>query len=154
MARRRRWELDERGVGTGDAGAWRPLIDELATLSGQDDWVAEEPEAHLLPHLAAATANGPLAIRRSFVEDGGAFVVDLEWTGPTEPTRLDLRNALFGVVAPIAETVTVVHEPPESEGHVLEVMTGMRPGGVFATHGHPLQLRVAIGDRASSAGLE
>jgi hypothetical protein len=154
MAPSQRWDLDDRGIGAGNAGAWRPLIDELAELSETEGWVAEEPEAHLLPHITAATSTGPLAIRSSSLLDDGTFEVELEWTGRPEPTRLDVRTALFGVLATVAETLTLVHEPAEAGGRVVEVVTGARTGGPFATHGHTLRLHVVGVDRPASATPE
>jgi len=154
MARGQRWEDDERGIGVGDARAWRPLIEELVGVSGEEGWVAEEPEAHLLPHLIAASAKGPLAIRRSSSQDDGTLEVDLVWVGPTDPGRAEIRSALFDLLAVVAETVTVIHEPPADGGRVLEALTGVRPGGAFATHGHMLRLRVALPETAPGAASE
>ena len=47
----RRWDSDERRHGIGDAQAFVSAIEELAELARTADWVTEEPETHLLPHL-------------------------------------------------------------------------------------------------------
>jgi hypothetical protein len=47
----RRWSDDARGRGVAEAGASLPAIKELAELAATPDWVAEEPETHLLPGL-------------------------------------------------------------------------------------------------------
>jgi hypothetical protein len=148
MDRPRRWDTDERGVGVGDARAWRPLIAAVAAVADTDGWVAEEPEAHLLPHLVEAAAGGPLAIRATRTETDGTFAVDLEWAGAGPMDRRAVRSALFALLAPIAETITVVHEPPATEGRVLEVLTGSGGDGAgsFAAHGHTLRLSVAVPD--------
>src|SRR5947209_3029975 len=52
----RRWEGDERGRGIGD-GEWiAPTVARLLDALGLSDWVAEEPDVHLLPHLRRACA--------------------------------------------------------------------------------------------------
>jgi hypothetical protein len=142
---RRRWDVDERGVGVADARRWEPLIAGLAGAAGEDGWVAEAPELHLLPHLERATADGPVAIRRSSTDLDGTFVVELDWVGSAEPTRRELREVLFGLVGLIAETRTLVHEPADAGGRELEVLTGsIDADGRFAGHGHTIRLRVAI----------
>lgn len=141
---RRRWDTDERGIGVGDARAWTPVAETIAAVTTEDGWVAEEPEAHLLPHLEAASVDGPLTIRTAATTADGSFEVDLEWRGAAEPTRRAVRSALFALVGTIAETVTVVHEPPGARGRVVEILTGSggEPDGPFARHGHTLRLRV------------
>jgi hypothetical protein len=140
---RRRWDDDARGTGTGDARAWRPLVETLARVIDEVGWVAEEPELHLLPHLGAATATGPLAIQSTRTRHDGTFEVELAWVGPDEPSRGAIRSALYALIATIAETVTVLHEPPDAQGRVLEVLSGSAGGdGPFAGHGHTLRLRV------------
>ncbi|HEY7969149.1 MAG TPA: hypothetical protein VID95_04085 [Candidatus Limnocylindrales bacterium] len=148
MSRRRRWDEDARGIGEADARSWAPLVETLATAVDEEGWVAEEPELHLLPHLAAATAAGPLAIRGSGTDADGTFVVDLDWVGPGEASRLAIRSGLYGLIATIAETVTVLHEPPDAKGRVLEMLFGSAGGGgPFAGHGHTLRFRVTVPDR-------
>jgi hypothetical protein len=140
---RRRWDNDARGIGTGDAGAWRPLVETLATVVDEEGWVAEEPGLHLLPHLEAATAAGPLAIRGTRTGADGTFVVDLDWIGPAEPSRRVIRSALYALIATVAETVTVLHEPPEAHGRIVDVLSGSADGdGPFAGHGHTVRLEV------------
>jgi len=141
---RRRWHDDKRGIGAADARSWRPLVETLATVVDEDGWVAEEPELHLLPHLEGATATGPLAIREAITEGDGTFVVEFDWVGPREPSRLAIRSALYALIATIAETVTLLHEPPASQGRVLEVLSGSAGGdGPFAGHGHTVRLVVS-----------
>jgi hypothetical protein len=152
MDRPRRWDTDERGIGSADARAWRPLLEAVARDADADGWVAEEPEAHLLPHLVDASAGGPLAIRATRTEADGTFAVDLDWIGEAPPDRRALRSALFALITPIAETISLVHEPPASAGRVLEVLTGSGGDGPgsFAAHGHTLRLSVAVPDATPS----
>jgi hypothetical protein len=141
----RRWDTDTRGVGVGDAQRWRPTVDLLRELTERAGWIAEEPELHLQPHLDAAAAP-ILRIAGTSVEPSGELIVDLEWIGSTVADRRAIRTALFALVGAIAETVTVVLEPPASQGRELEVVTGVLPSdGGFATHGHTVRLRVAVG---------
>jgi len=49
-AARRRWDTDERFSGVADASGFAAAVDELAALARRPGWVAEEPEAHLVPH--------------------------------------------------------------------------------------------------------
>jgi len=155
LARRRRWDTDARGVGVADARAWRPLVASLTDVTETDGWVAEEPEAHLLPHLVTAAEAGPVRIRRAATEADGTFVVELDWVEKQEATRRAVRMALFDLVATVAETLTVVHEPPAARGFELEVLTGVLDGeGVFAGHGHTIRLAVAVPDGASTPSSE
>ena len=50
----KRWDTDERGTGAGHARDAAPAVQRLVDAMQQDGWVAEEPEAHLLPHITAA----------------------------------------------------------------------------------------------------
>jgi hypothetical protein len=47
----RRWDDDERGEGVADAGAFAQGAEELVDAMRRPNWVAEQPEVHLLPHL-------------------------------------------------------------------------------------------------------
>lgn len=48
----RRWDNDERLTGIADASAMEPQVSALLDAMARDGWVAEEPEAHLLPTCA------------------------------------------------------------------------------------------------------
>ena len=153
MTARRRWDDDERGTGVADARSWRPLVETIAGVADQDGWVAEAPELHLLPHLEAAAGAGPLAIRGARTAGDGTFEVELEWVGPGEATRASVRSALYALIATVAETITVLHEPPDARGRVVEVLSGSADGdGPFAGHGHTIRLVVAASAGDSSPG--
>jgi hypothetical protein len=110
----------------------------------QSDWVAEEPELHLLPHLVAtlARSDSPLRLLGTRTDADGSFVVDLEWTGPA-PSRREQRAAIFTLVGAIAESATAVHEEGCEDGATFRVVTGLLEGdSPFASHGHTLSLRV------------
>ena len=154
--RRRRWDPDPRGIGVGEATAHLATLDALREVAAQPGWVAEDPEAHLLPRLrhAAEAAGAALAIDVITTDPDGTFVVDVHWvgTGGAEPrwygdTGADaraVRVASLALIASVAETTTVIRERHEADQSVYEVMTGALPGdSPFATHGHTLRLRVA-----------
>jgi hypothetical protein len=52
-----RWEGDDRGRGIATAGQLVPGVGDLLAAFNEPDWVAEQPEAHLLPH--ARSGAGP-----------------------------------------------------------------------------------------------
>jgi hypothetical protein len=142
--RRPRWDTDARGIGVADAGAWQPTIATLSALVMEHGWVAEEPEAHLWPHLAAAaSADGRLRLTSATTGPTGEFVVELDWIGDPTPGRRDRRTALYALVGSIAESVTVIRDPSGSAGDELEVLTGGPPGdSPFGSHGHTIRLRL------------
>ncbi|HSC93022.1 MAG TPA: hypothetical protein VLB86_15315 [Gaiellaceae bacterium] len=149
---RRRWEPDERGRGVASAEAFVPDADALRAAMAQPDWVAEEPEHHLVPHLerACAAAGSTLRLDGWTVEDG-VLVVDLSF----EPSREEpfgrwraRREAVFRLIGTIAEPATLVRELVADRDFV--VVTGVLEGdSAFAPHGHTLRLRVGSGPTAA-----
>jgi catechol 2,3-dioxygenase-like lactoylglutathione lyase family enzyme len=143
------------GHGVGD-GPW--LLDgteELMTALAEPEWVAEQPEAHLLPHLRRRLeAGGPLELVEARSEPDGAYALDVAGRGE----RGDLqgaRAAVYALVGEVAESATYVRQrvgPPAADfdagapgGRVVfEVATGMLAGGnTFASHGEVLLPRLA-----------
>ncbi len=47
----RRWDTDTIGHGVADGTAFAPGVQRLLDALQRPDWVAEDPDAHLLPHL-------------------------------------------------------------------------------------------------------
>jgi hypothetical protein len=142
VAERRRWDTDERGRGVGDGRRLEPGAAELLGALREPDWVAEQPEAHLLPHLRRACQNSALGLRLdgTRVDPDGAFVVDLHWAGGDRRT---LTAAAYALIGAVAESATYVREHHERDTTVYEVGTGMLgPDTTFAPHGHVLVLRV------------
>jgi hypothetical protein len=86
----RRWDIDERGHGVASGDEFSPNVEELAVAMRRAGWVTEEPEAHLLPHLEAASSGpgSPWEIV-SWTIDDGVFAVEATWNGPwgTSPPR-------------------------------------------------------------------
>jgi hypothetical protein len=138
-----RWDGDARGEGIGD-GAWiagdvRRL---LATLD-ETNWIAEEPEKHLLPHLQhACAAEGSPWVLRSATPDGTVFVVSLDWSG--NPARIgQVRADLFALLGSFAESATYVHQRVEDDAIFFDVVTGMLDEDMpFRPHGHLVQFRI------------
>jgi len=107
------------------------------------DWVTEEPEAHLLPHLAAACDQpGSLFRLDEAWSDGEIFVVQLSAREPDSSIG-HLRHAAVALAAAIAEESTLIRQ--QREGDVLEfdIATGTAPSEArFAPHGHLVRLRI------------
>ena len=139
----RRWDNDTRGHGIAD-GRWiapgaRRLLDALA----EPDWVAEDPDAHLLPHLrrVCEAAGSPWALTGTALRDG-VYVVALEWARP-EPRLNLLRADAFALIGTVAEGATFVEQRMGEEQIEFHVATGMLDGdSPFKGHGHLLRLRV------------
>jgi hypothetical protein len=148
-----RWDPDERGIGVADARAHLARLDALRAAAAEDGWVAEEPEAHLLPHIRRHVEDGgQLAIDRTALEPDGTFVVDLRWTGAADADRGTIRVAAYGLIGSVAEGISAIAEVREPTGVVFEVVTGMLAGeSAFAPHGHTLRLRVGVPPRTGPA---
>ena len=138
-----RWKGDERGAGVADAAAFAPGAEALVAAMRAPDWVAEEPELHLLPHLRRACESLPLRLVGTRTSDDGAFDVDLRWTG--EPRRLgDVKAAVFSLVGSFAESSTHVTQlEPDGDTVSFAVVTGMLGTALFVPHGHTVRLTVA-----------
>ena len=145
MSRQRpRWDADTRGIGVADAHAWHSTVKTLSEMVTEKGWVAEEPEAHLLPHLASAvSAGGRLRLIGATTGPSGEFVVDLDWVGDPTAGRRDRRTDLYALVGSIAESVTVIREPSGTGLEELEVITGGPLGdSPFGSHGHTIRIRL------------
>ena len=135
-----RWEGDERGRGTADARTLAAGARELVAAMEAEAWVAEEPEAHLLPHLEGAVAESPFELLGSRTEDDGTFAVDLRWRG--NGSIGSVRQALFTLVGSFAESATYVRQRRDGDTVAFEVATGMLDDGTFAPHGHTVRFDV------------
>jgi hypothetical protein len=142
----RRWDIDERGRGVADASRFAEGASELVDAMMEPDWVAEEPEAHLLPHLQRAcdAAGSPLVLESSKVESDGVLSLDLRWQGDPEAPVWPAVWALLGTVS---ESASYVRQRGENGVYICDVVTGMLdPDTTFAPHGHTLRLRVTGAD--------
>jgi hypothetical protein len=138
---RRRWDNDERGRGVGDARASLPAIQQLAELAEATDWVAEDPEAHLLPGLREGVSSSGMKLSAFDVQPDGVLLVRL--ASPVKLSRRELRQAVWSILGGVAELTTLVSEAQSGDQVNFEVVTGIPPGeGPFATHGHTLRLEV------------
>ena len=132
-----RWEPDARGRGIADAGALAPGVHELAAATALENWVAEEPETHLLPHIRRACEDLGLELLSAESEDA-VFVVRVAW-----PDRhpAGAREDAFRIVGSFAELATSVRV--RDGGRSFEVVTGMLDGdSQFEPHGHMMRLEL------------
>jgi hypothetical protein len=124
-----------------DARGSLDAIRELAALADSDEWVAEDPETHLVPGLREAIERSGLSLESTVVELDGALLVRL--TTRTKPSRREIRQAVWSVLGGVVELASLVRETTSGDDVVFEVVTGIPPGGRFATHGHTLRIEVA-----------
>src|SRR5918911_1301503 len=142
-----RWEGDEIGAGVGDAGEFAPRLRRLLDEMTLPDWVTEEPQAHLLPHIEHALAAGsPFRIVDDVVVSA-VYVLTLTWQR-REGTISELRRDVFALIGAVAETATHVQQRIRADRVEFEVVTGMLEGeSRFRTHGHMLRFKI-VGDAA------
>lgn len=134
----RRWDSDQRGRGIADAGELADGILELADTLAVEDWVAEEPEAHLLPHIRRACDAAGLEVIGHEL-DGAVLVVRIAW--PQEHRQAEAREAAFAIVGSFAEFATSVRVRDASLTY--EVVTGMLDGdSQFKGHGHLVRIEL------------
>jgi hypothetical protein len=137
-----RWTEDTRGRGVASGEALLPAVDALRGAMTAATWVAEKPEAHLLPHIRRAVERdaSPWTLVGAEVVDA-VLVVSLRWTGPGN--RASLRAEAMALAGSFAESNTFVRESRDGEETAFEVVTGMLDGdGPFSGHGHLVRLRV------------
>jgi hypothetical protein len=99
---RRRWDTDDRFTGVAEASAFAPAIEELAVFARRPGWVAEEPEAHLVPHLPGASVPG-LRLTGWYASDDGVLEVVAEHRA--DDSRRDVRQQAWALIATIADRV-------------------------------------------------
>ena len=137
----RRWDSDERGRGVADARASLPAIQQLVELADSDNWLAEDPETHLLPGLRERVEVSGLVIESVEVEPDAALRVRLN--SPAKQSRRELRQSVWSILGGVAELATFVRETRSADWISFEVVTGNpRDEGPFATYGHVIRLEV------------
>jgi hypothetical protein len=137
----RRWDTDERLRGVADASALLPHVDELRGLVTAEDWIAEDPEAHLVPHVEQLIAGQPGVTLTATRVVAGTLELDLDLGA--ESSRGAIRELAYRIVAVVAEGVTLVRQVGNPDDAVFEAVTGMPPGASpFATHGHTIRIRI------------
>lgn len=145
----RRWDADERGDGVADASQFAEGAAELLAAMRRPNWVAEQPEAHLLPHLERACESLPLQILSARTSADGSYDVELGWTGDDAGVGV-IRAAIFALLGGIAEPASYVRQrrtdASDGSGATLafEVVTGIVDERPFTPHGHTLRLDVGI----------
>ena len=142
----RRWDDDERGHGVADARQLVVGAGELVAAFDAPNWVAEDPELHLKPHVDAwLQADGRIGLTRAYTDDRGAFILDLNWLGgPAGPG--EVRAAVYALIGQFAEGATYVRQRRDANDMpvtrlLFEVGTG-ELDGAFASHGHTVLITV------------
>jgi hypothetical protein len=138
----RRWEGDQRGEGIAD-GRWivedvRDLVAALETAN----WIAEDPDMHLLPHIqhACIVAGSSWTLHGAEMRDA-VYVVSLDWSGT--PRLGHLRADVFALLGAFAESATYVHQRVEDAAVCYDIATGMLDADMpFRPHGHLVQFRI------------
>jgi hypothetical protein len=139
-----RWDGDTRGRGVADATAFVDGAAELIDSMRTADWVAEEPESHLLPHLHEAAEGLPLALTATRTLDDGTFEIELTWTGEYAGIA-QIRHAVYALVGSVAETATYVRQRRHDGSATFEVVTGiLGQDAHFEPHGHAVRLRIEL----------
>lgn len=145
---RQRWDTDDRFTGVADASAFGEAIDELAALARRPGWVAEEPEAHLEPHLLSADVTGLRVVTCRAGADG---VLDVAAEPSPGASRGEIRRRAWALIGCVAEPAASVRERRDGDTAVFEVVTGVPDhAGPFASHGHTLRLTILP---AAASGL-
>ncbi|GAA3470852.1 hypothetical protein [Nonomuraea roseola] len=132
----RRWDTDERFSGISDGSSILPALHALTEAASRPGWVAEDPHAHLLPHLRRARGWQVLGER---LQEDGVYEVTVR---PDEPLEgIKVYRAVIRLLAAIAEPSFFVRQSaPATFDCVTGVMPGDPPG--YATHGHLVRLVV------------
>jgi len=140
----KRWDTDTRYQGVADASAFAAPIDELAALARRPHWVAEEPDAHLVPHLRAAGAgDAGTGLRLVRTTSGADGVLTAELEHQANASNRDIRQRAWAFIAAIAEPATSVREHRDGDQICFDIVTGIPDNvGPFASHGHAIRLVV------------
>ena len=143
----RRWDGDERGDGVADASRFADGADELIAAMRRPNWVAEQPELHLLPHLEQACESLPLRLVDTRITADGSYEVELDWAGEEAGVGA-IRASIFGLLGAIAEPASYIRQrrtetsDGSAEQLTFEVVTGIVDDTPFKPHGHVLRLNV------------
>jgi hypothetical protein len=145
--RERRWDGDERGRGVASAAPFAPGVAALQEQLHVDDWISEDPHAHLIPHIARACAAVPdVSLVETRLTGDGVLEVVLEWAPTDDSPTLTYR--VFELIGSFAEASTHVARRSVDGTVEYDVVTGMLPEQThFRTHGHLVRFRI-VGERA------
>jgi hypothetical protein len=145
-----RWDSDDRGQGIGNAAQLVSGANDLIAAFTQPNWVAEQPELHLLPHIEAwCQQDSRLVLTGAHTDSADAYVLDFEWRGATGSVGA-ARAAAFSLIGSFAESATYVRQRRvASDGDradvrlQFEVGTGeLAPDARFESHGHVVLINV------------
>lgn len=115
---------------------------ELAGLADTPDWVAEDPEKHLLPGLRERIEISGLSLDGVDVQPNGSLHVSL--SSGTQLSKREIRQSVWSILGGAVETTTHVHEKNANGKMTFDVVTGLPPSdGPFTTHGHTLRIEVS-----------
>src|SRR5437763_12517221 len=104
----RRWDGDEHGRGIVDARRLVSGAGELVAAFEEPQWVAEQPELHLRPHVEAwCERDQRLALSDTHSDELGGLVLDLEWRGPRGSVG-EVRAAVFALIDHLVDVGTSV----------------------------------------------
>src|SRR5829696_926988 len=138
-----RWEGDGMATGGVDGGDFARCVRRLLHEMTMADWVTEDPQVHLLPHIEAAL-QAPGAMFR-IVDDvvlSAVYAITLAWQRD-DGTFGDLRRDVFALVGAVAELATHVQQRVRSDRIEFDIVTGTLEGqSRFRTHGHMLRFKV------------
>lgn len=138
----RRWDVDERGHGVADARQLADGARELVDAMVEEDWVAEDPDAHLLPHIRMACDRdgAPLSLRSAETEPDGTLSVALSWRGSENGSP---HAAAFALLGEFAESTTYIRYRRERGALVFDVVTGMlATDTTLEPHGHTVRFTI------------
>ncbi len=110
----------------------------------EPDWVAEEPEAHLLPHVERTCREHGWEMASWQIVDA---VLEIDVVAPKGPHASTPRQVAFTLLGSFAEAATHVAELEPDVGKDVELLvtTGMLEGQTpFVPHGHTVRLRARI----------
>jgi hypothetical protein len=147
----KRWEDDDRGRGVANAARLVPGARELIAAFSEPDWVAEQPEVHLRPHVDEwCRHDRRLALGDAHADESDGFILDLQWRGQATSVG-EVRAAVFSLVGSFAESATYIRQrrvPSDGDQSGMrlqfEVGTGeLAPDTRFAPHGHVVVINVA-----------
>jgi hypothetical protein len=137
----RRWDNDERTIGTADArGAVAPL-QRLLEVCVRPGWVTEDPGTYLglaLRHRCE-TVDCPWRWVGEGQDEDGIYVVDVEHVRAPGHRLWEDAICLLSAIAEHSFHARLV------DPGTVECVTGMLDGdGRFASHGHAIRLRMNL----------
>ena len=145
---RRRWDTDQRSIGTADARRAVGPLQRLLEACLRPGWVTEDPATYVglaLRHRCE-TVDSPWRWVGEAEDEDGIYVADVEHIPASDHKLWEDAICLLSAVAEHSFHVRLV------DRGTVECVTGMLDGdGKFASHGHAIRLRMIL--RESGTGL-